>query len=88
MLSHMLDTFIFSSKRYTTKTKAIVFGVLSFMLLFSFWWFKGVAFGILGPVGEHKGLQWRKVRSFDYVFLIVLAWSLTGTISNIDVEYL
>jgi dolichyl-phosphate-mannose-protein mannosyltransferase len=70
MLAHMLDTFIFSSKRYTTKTKAIVFGVLSFMLLFSFWWFKAVAFGIEGPVGEHKGLQWRKVRSFDYVFLM------------------
>lgn len=62
MLAHMLDHFIFSSKRYTTKTKTIVFGVLSFSLCFSFWWFKDVAFGIAGPVNETKGLQWREVR--------------------------
>lgn len=64
MLSHVLDHFIFSSKRYTTKTKSIVFGVLSFILLFTFWWFKDVAFGIEGPVNETKGLQWREVRRF------------------------
>ncbi|PPQ91354.1 hypothetical protein CVT25_004121 [Psilocybe cyanescens] len=60
MFSHVLDHFIFSSKKLTTRTKSIVFGVLSFILIFTFWWFKGVAFGIVGPIGEHKGLQWRK----------------------------
>ncbi|KAH9484580.1 Dolichyl-phosphate-mannose--protein mannosyltransferase 2 [Psilocybe cubensis] len=60
MFSHVLDHFIFSSRNLTTKTKSIIFGVLSFTLVFTFWWFKGVAFGILGPINEHKGLQWRK----------------------------
>ena len=27
-----------------------------------FWWFKSVAIGIEGPISEHKGLGWRKVR--------------------------
>ncbi|KAF8147568.1 dolichyl-phosphate-mannose-protein mannosyltransferase [Crassisporium funariophilum] len=64
MFSHVLDHFIFSSRRFTTKTKGIVFGVLSTILIVTFWWFKGVAFGISGPISEHKGLQWRKVRDF------------------------
>ena len=61
MLSHVLDHYIFSSRRYTKKTKNIVFGVLAFIIVFNFWWFKGVAFGIHGPIGDHKFLQWRKV---------------------------
>ena len=68
MLSHVLDHFIFSSRRYTTKTKNIVFGVLTFILVFNFWWFKGVVFGINGPIDEHKGLQWRKVCDFFCLF--------------------
>ena len=75
MLSHVLDHFIFSSKRYTTKTKAIIFGVLSSILLFTFWWFKGAAFGISGPIAEHKGLLWRKVRLF-YVFYFYFLFEL------------
>jgi dolichyl-phosphate-mannose-protein mannosyltransferase len=70
MLSHVLDHFIFSSKRYTTKTKAIIFGVLSSILLFTFWWFKGAAFGIPGPIADHKGLLWRKVCFFLFIFSI------------------
>ena len=62
MLAHVLDHFIFSSKLLTTKVKNIFFGVFAFLLLFSFWWFKGVAFGIDGPIAEYKGLQWRSVR--------------------------
>ena len=61
MLSHVLDHFIFSSKRYTKKTKNIIFGVLAFIIIATFWWFKGVVFGIKGPISEHKRLQWRKV---------------------------
>jgi dolichyl-phosphate-mannose--protein O-mannosyl transferase len=57
MLSHVLGHFIFSSKRYTTKTKAIIFGVLSSILLFTFWWFKGAAFGISGPIADHKVVE-------------------------------
>ena len=68
MLSHVLDHFIFSSRRYTKKTKNIVFGVLAFIVVLNFWWFKGVVFGIPGPIGEHKGLQWRKV-CFNFFYL-------------------
>ena len=64
MLSHVLDHFIFSSRRLTFKMKAIVFGGITVVLLFTFWWFKGVAFGIDGPINDHPGLQWRKVRLF------------------------
>ena len=64
MLSHVLDHFIFSSRRYTKKTKNIVFGVLVFIVVFNFWWFKGLVFGIQGPIGDYKGLQWRKVCDF------------------------
>ena len=71
MLAHVLDHFIFSSKFLTTKVKNIFFGVFAFLLLFSFWWFKGVAFGIDGPIAEHKGLQWRSVR-FSFSFCV---WS-------------
>jgi len=46
MLSHVLDHFFFSSKRVTTKTEAIAFVVLSSILFITFWWFRGVAFGI------------------------------------------
>lgn len=61
MLAHMLDHFIFSSRRLVMKTKAIAFGVCAGSIILCFWWFKGVAFGIDGPIDEHKGLLWRKV---------------------------
>jgi len=61
MLSHLLDHFIFSSRRFSTKSKAISFGVLSFTIISIWWWFKGVSFGITGPVNDNKRLQWRKV---------------------------
>ena len=68
MLSHVLDHFIFSSRRYTKKTKNIVFGVLVFIVVFNFWWFKGLAFGVQGPIGDYKGLQWRNVCDFFFIF--------------------
>lgn len=61
MLAHLLDHFIFSSRRYTTKTKSIIFGICAGSVILTFWWFKGLAFGIEGPINEHKGLLWRKV---------------------------
>jgi hypothetical protein len=64
MFSHVLDHFVFSSKRVSHQTKTVVFGIFTTLLILSFWWFKGVAFGIDGPIGEHKGLQWRKVRVY------------------------
>ncbi|KAJ2933739.1 hypothetical protein H1R20_g3356, partial [Candolleomyces eurysporus] len=60
MFAHVLDHYIFSSKRFSDKTKAIVFGVIASIIIFTFWWFSGVAFGIEGPIAEHTGLRWRK----------------------------
>ncbi|KAF6750520.1 glycosyltransferase family 39 protein [Ephemerocybe angulata] len=61
MFGHVLDHFIFSSRCFSTRTKAIVFGVLPSILVATFWWFSGVAFVIDGLVNEHWGLKWRKV---------------------------
>lgn len=65
MLAHLTDHFVFSSKRWSERTKWTVFGVFVSALVLSFWWFKGVAFGIEGPIHEHWGLKWRKVRVFS-----------------------
>ncbi|KNZ76252.1 Dolichyl-phosphate-mannose--protein mannosyltransferase 2 [Termitomyces sp. J132] len=62
MCAHMFDHFVFSSRRYSTQTKWIVFGVAAGTIVCTFWWFKGMAFGIDGPINEHWGLLWRKVR--------------------------
>ena len=32
-----------------------------FTIVGTFWWFKGVAFGIDGPINDHWGLKWRSV---------------------------
>ncbi|KAF8889886.1 glycosyltransferase family 39 protein [Infundibulicybe gibba] len=60
MFAHLLDHFVFSSRRLTIKTKWIVFGVFATAIFGTFWWFKGLAFGIDGPINEHKGLRWRE----------------------------
>jgi dolichyl-phosphate-mannose-protein mannosyltransferase len=58
MAAHILDHFIFSS-RLQQKTKTIIFGVVAFIIVANFWWFKGLAFGIDGPISDHWGLLWR-----------------------------
>ncbi|KAJ7601084.1 glycosyltransferase family 39 protein [Mycena floridula] len=60
MLAHLLDHFIFSSRRFSHRTKTITFGVCAGSIVLCFWWFSAVAFGIEGPVKDHKGLLWRK----------------------------
>lgn len=62
MFSHLTDHFIFTSRRLSDRTKQIVFGVISFIIVATFWWFRGVAWGIDGPINEHWGLKWRSVR--------------------------
>lgn len=70
MLAHVLDHFIFSARHLSQRTKSITFGVIAFIIIGIFWWFKGVAFGIDGPVSNHWGLQWRKVRFFFSPFML------------------
>ncbi|KAJ6612240.1 glycosyltransferase family 39 protein [Mycena sp. CBHHK59/15] len=60
MFAHLLDHFIFSSRRLALRTKYIAFGICVGSIVFCFWWFKGLAFGIDGPIADHKGLLWRK----------------------------
>ncbi|KAF6763538.1 glycosyltransferase family 39 protein [Ephemerocybe angulata] len=48
MFGHVLDHFTFSSRRFSTRTKATAFGVLVSDLAATFWWFSGVALGIDG----------------------------------------
>lgn len=61
MFAHLIDHFVFTAKRLTERTKWIVFYVFVFSLVLMFWWFKGFAFGIDGPINDSWGLKWRKV---------------------------
>ena len=71
MLAHLLDHFVFTARRLSVRTKRIVFGVSVFTILACFWWFKGVSFGIDGPINEHWGLKWRSVRDSSFYSLPV-----------------
>ncbi|KAJ6577541.1 glycosyltransferase family 39 protein [Mycena capillaripes] len=66
MFAHMLDHFIFSSPRLGLTAKGVAFGICACAVIGTFWWFKGVAFGIDGPILEHKGLGWRKTWNIYY----------------------
>lgn len=81
MTGHMADQFIFRSRRLSDRAKNITFGVLAFIIIATFWWFKGVAFGIEGPVASHWGLRWRKVgdktSSHDLIYLLFIqSWNI------------
>jgi dolichyl-phosphate-mannose-protein mannosyltransferase len=60
MVGHLLDHFIFSSRRLTPRAKNAFFALFAGAVIATFWWFKGVSFGIDGPVEAHWGLQWRR----------------------------
>ncbi|KAG8968931.1 Protein O-mannosyltransferase 2 [Tulasnella sp. 419] len=60
MLGHMIDHFIFKSRRLSEQVKWGAFTVCASAIIGVWWWFKAVALGIDGPVNDHKGLQWRK----------------------------
>jgi hypothetical protein len=70
MAAHLLDHFVFSSKKLKPRTKQTVFGVLAFLIIANFWWFRGVSFGIEGPINDHWGLRWRKVRYASLEFSV------------------
>jgi hypothetical protein len=62
MAAHLIDHFVFTSRRLSERTKVIVFVLVAFAIVANFWWFRGVAWGIDGPINDHWGIQWRKVR--------------------------
>ncbi|KIY49058.1 glycosyltransferase family 39 protein [Fistulina hepatica ATCC 64428] len=72
MLGHMLDHFVFSSRRFSQQTKRIVFMVCAMSIIWCFWWFKDMAFGMDGAIREHKGLAWRKVSN---ILVTIAAYS-------------
>ncbi|KAF8624120.1 hypothetical protein AX15_006029 [Amanita polypyramis BW_CC] len=60
MFGHLLDHFIFSSRRLSMRTKWIAFGTMAGAIVLTFWWFRGLVFGIDGPINNHWGLLWRE----------------------------
>lgn len=60
MVGHLFDHLVFKSRRFSERTKWIIFAIASGIVIGVFWWFRGVAFGIDGPIKEHWGLLWRK----------------------------
>jgi hypothetical protein len=68
MGAHMLDHFVFTARRLSERTKSIVFGVVVFAIVANFWWFRGVAWGINGPINDHWGVGWRKVGYRNHLF--------------------
>jgi len=57
-MGHVLDHFFFSSKR-SQITKIFWFTLWAGGVVVQFWWFKGLALGIHGPIDQHQGLKWR-----------------------------
>ncbi|KDQ61319.1 glycosyltransferase family 39 protein [Jaapia argillacea MUCL 33604] len=60
MLAHLLDHFIFTSRRLSERTKWISFAVCTTIIVGTFWWFRGMAWGMDGSINDHWGLLWRK----------------------------
>ncbi|KAM0787088.1 hypothetical protein ACM66B_006346 [Microbotryomycetes sp. NB124-2] len=59
MVGHLLDHFVFKSRRLTNKFKYIVFSVVVTAVLGTFWLFRACAWGIQGPAKDLKGRKWR-----------------------------
>ncbi|KAF9258911.1 glycosyltransferase family 39 protein [Marasmius fiardii PR-910] len=65
MFAHLLDHFFFHpsssfARRFGVQGKLVVFGIVAGAIVVVFLWFKGLAFGIKGPMNDHWGLGWRK----------------------------
>lgn len=88
MVGHLLDHFVFKSRRLKERTKWIVFGLYASAIVCTFLWFRGVAWGIDGPIKEHWGLLWRKVRLGFYNSTIARCVELMTDGELTDVEYL
>jgi dolichyl-phosphate-mannose--protein O-mannosyl transferase len=70
--AHLLDHFVFTARRLTSPTKNVIFGICVLVIAGTFWWFRGVAFGIDGAIQAHKGLQWRKVSVLSFVAVLLI----------------
>ncbi|KAG9094341.1 Protein O-mannosyltransferase 2 [Ceratobasidium sp. 370] len=59
MVGHLFNHFVFAA-RISERTKWVVFAIAVSLVVGVFWWFRGIAFGITGPIGDYWGLGWRK----------------------------
>lgn len=60
MLGHLLDHFFFSARWLGTRGKIITFAICASSIIGCFWWFRAMAWGMEGPVGDYWGMGWRK----------------------------
>ncbi|GAA6041203.1 hypothetical protein JCM8097_008341 [Rhodosporidiobolus ruineniae] len=61
MVGVLLDHFVFKSRRFPRRTKAIVFGLVVGAIIGTFWYFHACAWGIEGPAEKTMaGRKWRK----------------------------
>ena len=82
MFAHVVDHFVFTSRKISERNKWITFGVTSFAIVANFWWFRGLAFGIDGPIKEHAGLLWRKVSFYFFLNIRFIMKCLTNSLSD------
>jgi hypothetical protein len=80
MFAHVIDHFVLTSRILAERTKWIVYGTVIFSIVANFWWFRGMAFGIDGPIKDYWGVQWRQVSC--YVFSNVCVGVLIGRFSH------
>lgn len=62
MLAHFFDHFVFTARRLSENVKTGVFIFTYVTIVGVWWWFKDIAMGVEGPIADHWGLGWRKVR--------------------------
>lgn len=57
----MFDHYVFKSRRWTQRTKTIVFAVTAGAIVMTWWYFRKTAWGIDGNAAiTMKGRKWRK----------------------------
>jgi dolichyl-phosphate-mannose--protein O-mannosyl transferase len=62
MFAHMVDHFVLTARTLSERAKWGVYGAVVFAIVANFWWFRGMALGIDGPINDYWGVGWRKVR--------------------------
>ncbi len=65
MIGHLIDHFVFTARRLNENVKTGVFIACYVVVVGVWWWFRGIAFGMEGPIADHTGLGWRTVRNYS-----------------------
>lgn len=62
MAGFCLDHFVFTARRFSSRTKAIVFAVVAGLLVGTGFWMRACAWGIEGDIANYKHRLFRRVR--------------------------